>query len=128
MVSAWDVYWVMQADSIGIALGMLSFFAGVGVVVLMLFGWLAKSDCNSEGIGIAMHRHLRWVLPLFAVSLVSAALLPSSKTAAAMILVPALTSEQVIEPAGAEARELYDLAKQALRNVATQKQEEPAKK
>lgn len=56
--------------------------------------------------------------------LIIGTLLPSSRTAAAMIVVPALTSKEVVEPVAGEAKELYDLAKEALKNLAKPKDKE----
>jgi hypothetical protein len=134
MVSAWDVYWVMQLDSISAGAGFLAFLSGAGMAILWAWGGFLKSDACDYGeeswrykkgvqLGKALHK---WALALTAVhalAFATAVLLPSSKTAAAMLVVPALTSDQVIEPATAEARELYGLAKQALTNLAEKKPE-----
>lgn len=110
MVSPFDVYLVMQLDSIG---SMFLFFALVGsfvAVVLCLFGSIEEEP--------AVLSWGRKVAAFAILSTLASGLLPSSKTAAAMILIPALTSEEVVAPVSAEARELYGLAKAALRNVA----------
>src|SRR5690606_7040123 len=69
----------------------------------------------------------RWMLfggGVLVFSFLLASLLPSSKTAAAMIVLPAITSDTVVQTVAPEARELYELAKDALRSVAKDK---PAK-
>lgn len=53
-----------------------------------------------------------------------ATLLPSSKTAAAMVIVPAIANNETIRK---ESGELYDLAKQALRDSVTDKAKEVTK-
>lgn len=114
MVSAWDVYLVMQLDTIGAAAVVMTIVVGAFAALIGSF-YL----CEREQVWPSVLLFFLWLpLPL------TATFLPSSKTAAAMILIPKLTSPEVLQPAGAEARELYDLAKQALRKVA--QDEKPA--
>jgi hypothetical protein len=117
MISSFDVYLVMQLDDIRFAAFLLA------LAVFILGGvFLASSlDCDDRpgfwGPAMILAALSLWTIDAFT---------PSSKTAAAMILVPAMTSDQVTEPLTAEAKELYALAKQALVNVA-QKPADPPK-
>lgn len=133
MISPWTVYWVMTLDSLCMFLG------GVGIVALVagatgtIVRLIASAEPDGYGNGAAI-AGTTWAHKTLAASLAAllvATLLPSSKTAAAMILVPALTSDQVMEPVGKEAKELYTLAKSALANLADKqaepKAEEPSK-
>lgn len=43
--------------------------------------------------------------------------MPGTKTIAAMVVLPKLTSPQALDAMGSEAKELYDLAKGALKNL-----------
>lgn len=110
MISSFDVYLVMQLDSIRNAL-FGACFLGFMVIV---WQWIEQ---NYSG--------MKWSVTVVLLIGAIHALMPSSKTAAAMILVPAMTSEQVTAPLTAEAKELYALAKQALVNVAQKPAEEP---
>jgi len=60
--------------------------------------------------------------------LVVGSLIPSSKTLAAMIVLPAITSEEVVSIIKPEAKELYELTKDALRSMATEKSIEETEK
>ena len=110
MISPFEVYLVMQLDKVILA----SFLVG-GVVALPL-GILTFAEGMDEDI-----RLLKWLggisfsAGLFFVLL--ATLLPSTKTAATMFILPAITSDEVVKPLGNEAKELYDLAKDALRKA-----------
>ena len=136
MVSAWDVYWVMQADTIGSVAFALSIFLGLAAVALTVVSamqfdmskiWDEDHKKHKEYVSLGtrargLARTLAlWFLPVMTVT----TLMPSSKTMAAMILVPAITSEHVVAPVTAEAKELYALAKQALREIA--KNDKPEK-
>lgn len=115
MIDAWDVYWVMQLDSIGIGL----IFFGIAFVVASsaMFAYVAEEHqrVSAWGVIFGLVGFGMWGLNMF---------LPSSKTAAAMMVLPAITSESVVQTVAPETRELYELAKDALRSVAKDK---PAK-
>jgi Na+/proline symporter len=129
MISAWQVYWVMQLDSIISITGWLSFFGcffgGIGFIVHRV----ARSMDDEESKAVAAATWLsKPVLMLGLLSLFANGFLPSSKTAAAMIVLPAITSDMVIDTVSPEARELYGLAKGALKNLgAKDKAAEPEK-
>lgn len=104
MISPWDIYWVMQLDSIGAASVLLSIFA----VPSAIFTALAAKEGE-----------LPWSVPVilapFAALLLFAAIfLPSSKTAAAMLVIPAIANNETIQR---EAGDLYQLAKDGLREL-----------
>ena len=48
-------------------------------------------------------------------------LVPSSKTIAAMIVLPKITSPQALDTMGKESRDIYELAKKALSKLADDK-------
>lgn len=124
MVSAFDVYLVMQLDSIRDALVVAAFLFGIlGHVV---FGVGVMSSADGEEWGPAVRKIGIRTVAAGVVAAIGVALVPSSKTAAAMILVPALTSKEVTEPLSREAGELYGLAKDALRSIAEKPKDKPA--
>lgn len=107
-ISPWTIYWVMQLDSIGVAVGHMSF---VGAFILLLAWVYLVAEADSlAGYIAASAATLVWLVVLAA-----AIFLPSTKTAAAMFVIPAVANNQTIQR---EAGELYDLAKQALRSAA----------
>lgn len=118
MLSSFDIYLVMQLDAI------VNFFVvvgGVGISLCVALCWF-KFFVDGE-----FQETFKAVRPYAVVSIlcvVASTFIPTSKTAAAMILLPALTSDQFVEPLTAEAKDLYKLAKQALQNVAEQKAED----
>jgi hypothetical protein len=113
MISAFDVYLVMQLDSIKAALGMLSFASLASVILAVIF----LADTNDEDLAkTAIYYGKRIVVAAVAFALLCCAT-PSSKTAAAMIILPAVTSEQVTTVLSAEGQELYGIAKEALKGL-----------
>ena len=110
-MNAWQVYWVMQLDSIGIGI----FLFGLVLILLGLLALVFAADGCDESLsprfvlGVIASGALLWFVDMF---------LPSTKTAAAMIVLPAITSESATAAVAPEVRELYDLAKDALRHAA----------
>src|SRR5690606_27484916 len=109
----------MQLDSIGIGL----VFSGTVFVVasVAMFAYVADvhQRVSAWGVILGLVGFGMWGANMF---------LPSSNTAAAMMVLPAITSESVVQTVAPETRELYELAKDALRSVAKDKAPEHAKK
>ena len=107
MITAWQVYWVMQLDDIRLFL-LLVFSSLIFGVITFAPLWIDKKDWH-----VAVKRTaIGSLLMLFL-----AVMLPSTKTAATMIVLPAITSDEVIDTVTPEAKELYGLAKDALKNL-----------
>lgn len=112
MISAWEVYLFMQAESVTIGLILISIAIAVTAGVQAMH--IDLSSRNSEGDFSAPKRKLWTATILFSV----AAFIPSRETIAAMYIVPKLTSNEVVEPVTKEAKELYGLFKDALIDLA----------
>jgi hypothetical protein len=110
MISAWDIYWVMQLDTIRSALGVASVFALVATAMSAL----------AIAIEGASPRYAKFFGAALAPLAIAAALVPSSKTAAAMVVLPAIANNQTIQR---EAGDLYGIAKDALRNLSAPKEQ-----
>lgn len=132
MVSPFDVYLVMQLDAIRGALGAFGLVASVGAAFVAIFcatearsQWSWDKETLEDRIArfAGYSKTAKRVLVAGLLSGLLSVGLPSSKTAAAMILIPALTSKEVVVPVAAEAKELYGLAKEALRGLAERKPE-----
>lgn len=118
-MNAWDIYWVLQLDSISGFLTFLSIVSGFAWFFSFTFGIMADPEsCDASDARII--RKLRSVskvcISVFIASSISATLLPSTKTAAAMYVVPAIVNNDHIQH---EAGDLYKLAKQALKQAVT---------
>lgn len=110
MITAWDIYWVMQLDTIGMVASLLA-LAGIPISA---FAWAAWADENVDApIAFPLV-----VTPLAILALLVATFIPSTKTAAAMIVLPAVANNETIQQ---EAGELYGIAKDALRELARPK-------
>ncbi len=120
MITAWQVYLVMQLDNIRDVLGVCTVILGVSLLFGGAFGAFVVSEmCGDRQAGCwKMYRRLVSTgMVLFSLLLICTTFIPSSKTVAAMIVLPAITSETVIDNVTPEAKELYGLAKEALKNL-----------
>lgn len=129
MITPFEVYLVMQLNAFS------GFFHFVGALVLALIAVIAFNASMNRGeyarqydkeafaeAGLKLKKMPKYaIIPLVFFFIGTA--IPSSKTAAAMIILPALTSKEVIDPLAKEGKELYALAKQALRDAVDAKPE-----
>lgn len=134
MITAWQIYWVMQLDSIGLAFGLIG-IAGLGFTGgAFAFGCMNKSSSRifpeldssmrEAATGAAQIAFARKALiPAILLFLVGA-FIPSTKTAAMMLVIPAVANNQAIQH---EAGDLYGIAKDALRELARPKNAEKSK-
>lgn len=106
MISAWEIYWIMQLDTIAATAAVV---AVLGIfVTAMAWAFWADEDTPNFSIAVPLLTTFIWLC-----SIAAHTFLPSTKTAATMFIVPAIVNN---ENAQQEAGELYQLAKQALVN------------
>lgn len=133
MISPWQIYIVMQLDSLNIVLVITSAIAVAAICLTTLFGVfergssqnypespISKREAENARSFFATAKKL--ALPTFAL-LAAAALLPSSKTAAAMYVIPAIANNEAIQ---AEAGDIYKLAKQGLTRLVSEEKKPAA--
>lgn len=116
------VYFLMMADDIK---SMFALVAGVATLVAAMV-WFTRvvifeMDGDTPKAVITASRRLPWVI---AAAVCLNTFIPNTRTIAAMIVLPKLTSPAALDAMGGEAKELYNLAKDALRNLASD--EKPA--
>lgn len=121
MISPFEVYLVLQLNSLVGASVLIAIISACGATLALI---LPRMEYRPDDDDIARwDRRAKKVLKIGSVALLLSVVVPSSKTAAAMFILPALTSDQVIEPVSREAKELYGLAKKALQNAVNEKPE-----
>ena len=128
-MNAWTIYWILQLDSIREGFMILTAIFGVLVGVLALFGTIQRADCyGDDDPAIALGKAkqtlaAKWAKPLVALFVLTL-FIPTTKTVAAMVVLPAIANNETIRK---ESGELYDLAKQALRDAVADKAKEVTK-
>jgi|ERR1700761_727452 len=133
-MSPFLVYLMMQADSITNALVVISIITGClfvfGIAIYVITKGCADHDAEAESVNRAIASPLKYVSIVFGISMLMDALMPSTKTIALMVVLPKVTSPQAIDAMGSEAKDVYLLAKDALRTLAkdgSDKKDEKAK-
>lgn len=120
-MSPFLVYLLFQSDSISAALTIIAVIAGLAFCIAVPVKMAAKFDMDTDdGAAIAYKtsRAAIWVCPFL---IAAGIFMPSTKTIAAMIVLPKITSPQAIDTMSKESRDIYDLAKKALANLADEK-------
>jgi len=120
MITPWEIYWVLQLDAIkcALALGCVActawtIVAFTGMTIRYLGNYDEKKNDRDAWLSGKRH-YMRTVVPAAVALLAMAILLPSTKTSAAMVVVPQIVNSPTIQH---EAGDLYTLAKQALRDA-----------
>lgn len=116
-MSAWTIYLILQLDNI------VNMFTAASIILLAytvigfiaIFASAADADASDEEFSATIaSARIKKTGIIGVLCLVLAVFLPSSKTAAAIYLIPAIANNETIQQ---EAAELYSLAKEALTNL-----------
>ena len=115
-ISPSTIYWIMQADQI------LNFFSGilltciitvVAMIVLAPFVVMIQ-----EFFDYPIKKFLKIIACVASVSGLATAFIPSTKTLATMVVIPAIANSDVLQK---DMPELYNLAKEKLKESITTK-------
>lgn len=131
MISAWQIYLVMQLDSINRVVTSFSVLCFMFGAFCSLWCFFNSEDDNwswNEGKKEEREKARKPIIKRASRFFISSALLaalasllPSTKTAAAMIVLPAIINNESVQR---EAGELYRIAKDALRSISNDKPKE----
>lgn len=128
-MSPFLVYLMFQADGISALFGVLSLVLALAACIALavatqgICSWENRDDVLAQkAIGSKVFKR---TAPAAVVCFAAACLMPSTKTIAAMVVLPKLTSPAALDAMGNEAKELYGLAKDALRNLAGDEKNQP---
>lgn len=116
-ITAFDIYLVMQINSVRGLVGIVCFLAAILSAIILLC--LSFDDMNNAEL--RLHSSCKKVFTVCLPLLVLSAFCPSGKTIAAMKVIPAIINNESVH---GEAKELYDLAKQGLKELVTDKKED----
>jgi hypothetical protein len=128
-MSAWTVYWVMQASFVqGVVIGTM--FAMLILGIAVPFTGLALADDSDQRlreIGEAVLRKCKWLWTVCVLLLVASALTPNTKTLCACLTIPKIVNNETLQ---ADATEIYELGMSRLKEelgVTTEAKEEAVK-
>ena len=108
VISPWTLYWILQLDTIGMAAGVIVFFGMIFVPLAWGFSIDVIKAWWAHLVSAALT--LAWLI-----ACVAAIFLPSTKSMAAIVVIPAIANNEAVQR---EASDLYQLAKQAIERAA----------
>lgn len=118
MITPFQVYLVMQLDSISDMSLLLFLLFMIAFAFTLIKKNLIEDHLADDGQELLpVKRALKIELICASIFCSICAFMPSSKTAAAMIILPAITSDKVVNTVTPELKELYSLTKDALKNL-----------
>ena len=115
-MDAWTVYWLFQLDSIKEFFGVFGlsglFFALLVLLIFIGYGLRFESYQNKklEELGKTLHFWSPFIALAWILCAVVATFTPSTKTMAAIIVLPKIVSAQNIEVVSKDAGDIYKLA------------------
>jgi len=116
-VTAWEVYWIMQADRIVTAFAGLTALGAALMVATAFVGAAMYDSAPQRRQPSIVWRFIRYefVLGVFTLLFLAGMIfMPTTKTLAAMYIVPKLTSPEAQQFIEKEYAELKDLLREAL--------------
>jgi hypothetical protein len=123
VITPWEIYWVLQLDSIGAAITIAATLGVViSAIVIGISATITDRGCYPDKDQDAQWGHVirTWltILLVSGVLFVVDAFIPSTRTMAAVIVAPKIINSPTVQH---EAGDLYKLAKQALENAVAPK-------
>lgn len=119
VITPWEIYWVLQLDSLNGLFVSMAILGGMLSLLLVMGAMLMADDDPDVSKRCAWFAKL--MVTIFAIGVLGATFVPPTKTAAAMVVLPAIVNNPTVQH---ETGDLYKLAKQALQNaVAPEKKE-----
>jgi isopentenyl diphosphate isomerase/L-lactate dehydrogenase-like FMN-dependent dehydrogenase len=111
-ISPWDIYWILQLDSVIGAAKAILICCGIVTLILLISSpfWVEVISDLRKFATSAARRVAYFAVPALLVTV----FVPSSKTAAAMVVLPAIANNANVQQ---EAGEPYAMAKDALREA-----------
>lgn len=136
-MTPFQVYLLMQADSICAAAGALAVFGGIGFAGTAVWRYVVQSsmtkpeidgqcgDWDSWQAVISLNRWCAW---FFFPALLITALMPNTNTIATMVVLPKITSPAALNAMGEKGEQLYNIATQALQGMVDKNKQPNEKK
>jgi len=90
-----DIYWITRLDMIQGAMSLAVGLLGAAAIILTVIGGMMRSDGAREE-GTKLQRHLRWILPFAVVLGLGVVLIPTTKEAIAIIVIPRIANGQEV--------------------------------
>jgi hypothetical protein len=131
MITASEIYWILKLDAIQNVFLAFSMLTGVfGIVMAIAWGVMNSSpdDCfDSEKKAASCRKRFFITVPIFALLAAVTALTPSTKQMAAIKIIPAIANSEIVGELSADAKELYRMGINAIKEQLTGNNKEQSK-
>lgn len=122
-MSAWTLYWVLMLDNIGCLAGFVAGAAGMAFAFCVFFAVPLSFEPVEDGWKIWRRFFIPTIVTML-ISLPVATLLPSTKQAAVILIVPRIATEENLQALQDETGELYGMAKEWLKDQTNKAEKE----
>lgn len=113
-MSAWTVYWLFQLDSLNCFFSILAWLALAGIIIFIILCGIVKSTGDKP---VATLYSLKLMVPIFVVSGLISTFIPTTKTMAAIIVLPRIVSAENLDTVSNDAGDIYKLAMSRLKEA-----------
>lgn len=112
-ISGWSVYWLLQLDAIRTFFEVFTVFGGFGFIIAVA----ALVTAPTEGHRDIVKPFVVLGTILLPVILAGVVLIPTTKTMAAILIVPRLATAENLQTVSKDTGDLYKLAMQRLKDA-----------
>lgn len=122
MITASEIYWILKLDAIQNVFIIFSFLTSLfGIAMAILWGANSSVDAyfDNEKKATVCRKRFFITIPIFVLLVIVTAMIPSTKQMAAMKLIPAIANSEIARELSGDAKELYRMGINAIKEQLT---------
>lgn len=123
MITPFEVYLIFQLDALRSTLEAFAVVFGMGIIPFTVLACIGHAE-NQPNMFLWGRRLIAVCVVICLGSITLRGVLPTSKSMAAIVILPAVVNNEAVQ---VEAREIYNLAKEGLRTLVTPDEAPPSK-
>ena len=127
MITASEIYWILKLDDIQCVLIFLTVVVGVYCLMMLIIYGLTRSiaydDKKEEKTVKFCAKQFFITVPVFMVLLLIGTLIPTTKQMAAIKVIPAIANSEIVGEMSNDAKELYRMGVNAIKEQLTGKEQ-----
>lgn len=102
IITSSDLYWLTRLDSIRDGCEALAGLCGVATAAILIFTLLCSAEPWGEADRPKRHRWLWLTVPLFVLAVVARTMVPTTREAIAILVIPKIANNEDIQGLGAD--------------------------
>lgn len=133
MITASEIYWILKLDAIQNVFLIFSIFTGVfGLAMVICWGVNSITACDLDDEKVkefaeACKKRFFITVPILALLVIATAMIPTTKQMAAIKVIPAIANSEIVGELSADAKELYRMGINAIKEQLTGNNKEQSK-